>query len=498
MRPAAVDMVRPEETPGNGDPNRPDYLYETIYQRLLQQIRSGVWPVGSRMPSVRRLSRMFGVSINTVVHSYRKLEADGILEARPQSGYFLRRCEAEPQLRPGARPGGPFPLLPVEVSLSERVLESMALHADEQMVKLGIALPSPEVLPVQRVLRLLRTVTRTHPIDAWNYTHPQGHDLLVRCLARRSLTHAAPVTPDDVIVTTGCMEALAIALRCVSRPGDAIAVESPTYYGALLLLEVNNRRVVEIPATPSEGICLNTLERVMARGDVSACMVSANAQNPLGFTMPEANKRRLAELSARYRTPLIENDVWGDTVFDAATNVPVKAYDRDGYIIYCNSFSKTLIPGFRIGWALPGRFHRRFRELKQLTTITSASAPQQVIGQLMESGFYEQHLRELRKRLRRQVWAHRREVLRCFPAGTQVDMPSGGCVLWVRLPEGTQAQRLADEAAAQGVHVFPGSVFCADGRLDAWLRISAGNPMDARIRKGIAILGRLARAQQAG
>jgi len=463
------------------------FLYEQICRRIVEQIRDRTYAAGERLPSVRQLSRLFGVSVNTVLRCYRQLESKGYLEARPQSGFFVRLVTPE-AAQPVRRR---FPLLPVEVSLSERVLHYMEPHTQPDMVKLGIALPAPEILPVRKVLQTLADVARRQPREAWDYLHPNGNAVLLHHLARRSLTYEARLTADDIIVTSGCMEALALALNCVSRPGDAIAVESPTYYGTLLLLEAHRRRAVEIPARAGEGICLDTLARVFAEGRVKALIFSANAQNPLGFTMATERKRALAALAEKYRIPLIENDIWGDTVYDAEQALPAKAFDRQGLIIYCSSFSKVLIPGVRIGWAAPGRFHRRFRELKQLSTITSASAPQIALGRLLESGFYAQHVRELRARLRTQVEDTAREVMRVFPRGTRLVTPSGGCVLWIRLPYAVDPDRLFEAAVQAGIHIFPGQVFSQSGAHRRYLRLNAGNPLTPAVKRAIGELARL-------
>lgn len=469
--------------------NRRQFLYKRISQKLIDQIRAGSYAVGERLPSVRDMSRIFDVSINTVIQSYRQLEIDGWLDARPQSGFFVRHAGLDGVC--AEADGSRYPLLPVEVSMSERVLQYMTLYARTEVARLGLALPGVEVMPVRRVMKLFRNTLLSQSQAAWDYMHPHGHPPLVHQLARRSLGHEVPMAAEEIIVTSGCMEALALALNCVSRPGDAIAVESPTYYGTLLLLEAHGRRVIEVPAHHRTGICLDTLAQVLAQGRVAACMVSANAQNPLGFTMPLEKKRALVALSARHGVPLIENDVWGDLVYQREQALPLKAFDREGLVLYCNSFSKSLVPGFRLGWCAPGRFHHRFRELKQLSTITTASAPQLAVTQVLESGFYEQHLRTLRRQLKRQAEATAQLILQHFPAGTRVSAPSGGCVLWVRLPGRVDADLLFERAAAESIHVFPGSIFSAHDGHDHYLRINAGNPVTFRIRAALRRLGAL-------
>jgi DNA-binding transcriptional MocR family regulator len=476
--------IAPMETPNNRRP----FLYRRISQKLIDQIRAGSYAVGERLPSVRDMSRIFDV-INTVIQSYRQLEVDGWLDARPQSGFFVRHAGLDGVC--AESDGTRYPLVPVEVSMSERVLQYMALYARPDVVRLGLALPGAEVMPIRRIMKLFRNTLLAHEQATWEYMHPHGYPPLLHHLARRSLGHEVPVASEDIIITSGCMEALVLALACVSRPGDAIVVESPTYYGTLLLLEAHGRRVIEVPAHHRTGICLDTLEQVLAQGRVAACMVTANAQNPLGYTMPVERKRALVALAARHGVPLIENDVWGDLVYQREQALPLKAFDKEGLVLYCNSFSKTLVPGFRLGWCAPGRFHHRFRELKQLSTITSASAPQIAIAQMLESGFYEQHLRTLRHQLKRQAVATAQLILQHFPAGTRVSAPSGGCVLWVRLPGRVDADLLFEHAAAEAIHVFPGSIFSAHDGHAHYLRINAGSPISFRIRTALRRLGAL-------
>jgi len=466
--------------------NEEGFLYERISRRLLEQIGAGSYAVGQKLPSVRHLSRLFQVSVNTVMQSYRQLEAEGYLEIRPQSGAYVRHCDVHDVPEPD---GSRYPLLPVEVSLSEEVLHYMELHVMPHQVRLGIALPGVEVMPVERVTQTIREVARHYPQETWDYMHPHGFPQFTHHLARRSLSYDVPVVPDDIIVTGGAMEGLSLALRSVSRPGDAVAVESPTYYGTLLLLKTHQRRVVEIPTHPRHGISLSALERVFAERGVSACIVSANAQNPLGFTMSLERKQALSALARRYQIPLIENDVWGDTVYEEGA-LPVKAFDDDGWVLYCNSFSKTLMPGLRIGWAAPGRFQRRFLELKQLSTITSTSLSQIVMGRLLESGFYAQHIRDLRRTLQRQVEATAREVRAAFPPGTRLTRPTGGCVLWVRLPGRVNAVALFEKAAREGIHVFPGGVFSLDNKHSDYLRLNAGGPVTGAVVEALRWLGR--------
>ena len=328
------------------------FLYETLCEQLAARIRRGGFAPGERLPSVRALSKAFGVSINTTVQSLRKLELDGYIEVRERSGAYVReRLPANESTGVVSH----FPLLPVEVSLSEDILRYMEPHTLEQTLHLGIALPDASLMPVDRLMRLWRDSSRRQPQVLWDYSHPNGLPRLTKQLSQRSIGYPSAIQEQDILVTNGCMEAMELALRAVSRPGDVVAVESPTYYGTLLALGVLNRRVLEISTHHREGICLYTLEQAFRRGQVKACIVSCNGQNPLGYVMSAERKQRLVELVVRYQVPLIENDIWGDTAY-AGDALPAKAFDQQGMVIYCTSFSKTLMPGLRLGWVAVGGF----------------------------------------------------------------------------------------------------------------------------------------------
>lgn len=465
------------------------FLYEIVSEQLREQILRGTYARGEKLPSTRQLSRIFGVSINTILQCFRRLEADGLIKAHPRSGVFVTRqllAHDDDKVTPL------FPMLPVEVSLSESILKYMEPHIDQSMVPLGIALPAPEIMPVNQVIQAYRDVMRGSPHEAWGYTHPHGHDRLTRQLARRSLNYPVPIAEQDIIVSNGCMEAVELALRAVTRPGDTVAIESPTYYGALLALEVMGRKALQIPTAPGRGVSLTALEQALRQGQVAACLFSANAQNPLGFTMGDQQKQKLVQLLARHQVPMIENDIWGDTVF-AGPSLPAKAFDEEGLVIYCNSFSKSLMPGLRLGWTAPGRFHRRVLELKQVSSITTATPPQMLMSRLLENGFYQRHLQQLRTRLRTQTDQMVELIRASFPSGTRIAKPTGGCALWLTLPSNADSGQLFHLALEKGIHIFPGTVFSPGRGHRNCLRINAGNPINRQIETSIRELGELTR-----
>jgi DNA-binding transcriptional MocR family regulator len=467
-------------------------LYEQVADRLSRAIHSGALRPGDRLPSVRQLSARENVSISTVLQAYVQLESAGLIEARPQSGHYVRLrrpiLAAEPQAtRPSEK------CAPVKVSsLVARIYRAAR---DPRMIQLGTATVDPALLPTRRLLLELVHAVRRQPAEALSYDMPPGLPALRQQIARRSVDWGCSLAPDDFIVTCGASEALNLCLRAVSRPGDTIAVESPAYYGVLQDIESLGLRALEIPTHPRTGIELDALAAAFERQRIAAVAVSANFSNPLGSCMPDENKERLVQLLARHEVPLIEDDIYGDLHFDSVRPRAARSFDRKGLVLLCGSFSKTLAPGFRVGWVAPGRFREEVELLKFSNTVATATPPQMAIARFLQSGGYDRHLRALRRTLQAQMQGMQSAVAEHFPAGTRMTRPAGGAVLWVELPRPVNALELHARALEAGVSIAPGPLFSArQQRYSNFVRLNCGHPFSDRIAQAVATLGNLARS----
>ena len=465
-------------------------LYERVADRMADLIARGALRAGDRMPSVRDLSRQERVSTATVVQAYVQLEARGLVEARPQSGHYVRRqAPGLPQPRP-ARCSS----VAVRPTIAELVAKVYRAPRDPRIVNLGTAVPSPELLPTEKINRALAQVARTAGAVGVGYDPPPGCLPLRRQIARRMARVGCAVTESDLLTTFGAMEALDLALRAVAKPGDTIALESPAYYGLLQLIASLGIKVIEIPTHAGTGMDLDALDDALQSHDLAAVVAIPAFNNPLGSRMPDDAKARLVSMLAAREIPLIEDDIYGDLPFDDLRPRPAKAWDRDGGVILCSSFSKTIAPGYRVGWIAGGRFRDAIEQLKFAQTISTATLPQLAIVELIDNGGYDQHLRRLRRALAAQVARTREAIAASFPEGTRVSDPGGGFVLWVELPPGISAVDLHARALERGVSIAPGPIFSAKARFSNYLRISAGLPWDARVEHAIETLGHLAKS----
>lgn len=463
-------------------------LYEQIASDIAGSITRGALRPGDRLPSVRTMSVERGVSVATVLSAYSQLERTGLVETVPKSGHFVRRrgpTLAEP--RAARRTTSAVRV----TSVSDAVAALQASMRDPSVVPLGSAYLAPELLPMEALNRLTASIAREVRDIGVNYDAPPGLLALRRQLARRSVDWGLSLGEDDFIVTVGGTEALSLALGAVTKAGDAVAVESPTYFGILQMLEHLGLRAVEVPAHPRTGLDVDALADALRAGPIRAVVAVTTGSNPLGAVMSDESRERLVRLLARHDVPLIEDDVYGDLVFDGTRPRPARAFDREGRVLLCGSTSKTLAPGLRVGWVAAGRYEAQVRRRQYALTLACASLPQAVVAEYLESGAYDRHLRRLRAATAAQVARVRDEVAATFPEGTRVTDPYGGFVLWAELPHGTRALEVAERALAKGVALAPGPMFSARGRFSNAVRFSCGLPWSPRIERAIATVAEI-------
>ena len=463
-------------------------LYENLANEFASLISEGRMRPGERLPSVRRLAQQRGLSISTVIQALRTLESRGSVEARPQSGYYVRGraargFESVPTRTTAAA---------VDVGVSRKLIDILRANEAPGMVPLGSALPAPELLLAPRLNRLYASIARKQPQLFAGSSHSElSEAALLHAITRRSLEWGYPIASEEIVVTNSCTESIMLCLRVVTKPGDTVAVESPTYYLMLQLLETMGLRALEIPTHPRTGISLDALELATRDGKVAACLFIPNGANPLGSIIPDATKQAIAELLAARGVPLIEDDVYGDICFSEARPRPIQAFDASGNTMLCTSFSKTICPALRIGFVAGGRRSAQIILQKTLTSGKTNPLTQRVLAELLETRGFDVHLRTLRRRFADQVARMRDGVARYFPAETRVTEPQGGFVIWLELPPEIDASLLHREAVAARIAFVPGEMFSASGHYRNFLRLACGHPWSPEIDDALRKLGRL-------
>ncbi|GGX31627.1 aminotransferase-like domain-containing protein [Undibacterium squillarum] len=463
-------------------------LYEKLAEDIAQSIRTGTLRRGEKLPSVRQASEARAVSPATVYQAYYLLEARGLIRGKERSGYFViaGSHEALPEARVTAQLSGEKQMLDVS-SLIFSILESG--HRD--MVPLGFAFPCPTLFPMGR---LAACMSQSLPqLDPWNTIDDltPGSQHLRRQIALRYLTMGMRVHPDDVLITNGALEALNLALASVTQPGDTVVIESPAFYGALQAIERMGLQALEVPSHPRDGIDLNALESAFRRHQPKACWLMSNFQNPLGSTIPEQNKKAIVALATQYGVTIIEDDVYGELYFTAERPLPLKAWDSEGIVIHCTSFSKSLAPGYRVGWALAGKHTHAMIRQKLSTSLSTALPTQEALATFLSKGYFDRHLQQLRHHLSVQQSASLEMVQRYFPEGTRTSRPAGGYFLWLELPEPVDMLLIQRQAMAIGISITPGPMFSASRQFKNCMRLNTGHPLTRRHEQALKTLGQL-------
>jgi DNA-binding transcriptional MocR family regulator len=466
--------------------------YQQVADRIAEMIDGGAFDPGSRVPSLRRLSRQMSVSLTTAMEAYRVLEDRGLIEARPQSGFYVR----------AARPLPPAPAKTVgasravELNVVDLYLSVMRQVGSAAPIQLGAGVPNPSFLPTETLNRILAREVRRHPETSQSYDEGLGYPELRTQIARRALDSGCTLNPDEIITTNGAQQAVYLCLKALTEPGDTVAVETPTYVGLLQVFEALRLRTLELATDPDDGICLDCLSEALERERIAACVLVPTFGNPLGHCMPEHSRERLVDLLTDAGVPLIEDDVYGELYFDRLRPRALKAFDRgEDTVLLCSSFSKTLAPGYRIGWVASGTFSDRVERQKYITSIATPTPTQMAVAAYLESGGFDRHLRRLRGTYRGLMARMSAAIAEHFPDGTRMTRPRGGHLLWVELPPAVDSIKLYERGLQHGISVVPGPLFTACCGYRNFIRLNCAVPWDDAVKGAVRTLGQLVREQ---
>ncbi len=471
----------------NGKPNQ--FRYQGLADEIESKIVAGIYKSGEKLPSIRTLQDQTGFSLTTVYQAFIELERRGRVTAKQKSGYFVNPMAHQilpgpkaPKLKTAARP----------VSLNSLSAAIVTAMADPKILKLGGTLVAPELLPLKALNQHFKHISTANLMaNMASYAHPSGNKELRRQIAKRGVGVFQQIDAEDILVTSGCIEAVSLCLRAVAEPGDAIVVESPTYPWFLQIIEDMKMLALELPTDPVYGLVPDAFERAVETHRVKACLLVPNFQNPLGSLMPDENKARLVNYAARKNIPIIEDDIHGELYFGETRPLPLKSFDKKGLVLYCTSVSKTLSPGLRLGWTLPGRYLQTVFQIKLNSTVATGSINQRVLAEYLKSGAYERQMRRLRRALKNQVNNIAMAVARHFPEGTRLSSPQGGLMLWVQLPGKVDSLKVFQTARRRNIAIMPGIMCSSTQRYRNCIRISCGYPLTEEIEKGIAVLGQI-------
>jgi len=426
--------------------------------------------------------------MSTIMQAYRVLESRGLIEARPRSGYYVRArlWTPPPELEMTPPDSGS-----TKLNVGELIMQVCKDNQPPSLIRLGATCANISHHPTPELHRSLAAMARRCAREPLKSDSLNGTAAIRTQIARRALDSGCSLSPNEIIATTGATESVHLSLRAVTRPGDTVAIESPTYFGILQLIETLGLRALELPTHPRDGVSLEALEYALDHHPIKACVFVLNFNNPLGSLMPDENKARLVEMLAAREIPLVENDLYGDFAFEGARPRTAKSFDRQGWVLLCDSFNKSLSCGYRVGWVAPGRFENQVESIKFTTTEVSASLPQLALADFLANGSYDAHLRKLRRFYCEQVQRMTEAVARLFPFNIKMTRPRGGQVLWVELPAHIDAMEIYRQAIQERIAIAPGPIFSAKRKFRNYIRLNCGNPWSDEIERAMKRLGEI-------
>jgi DNA-binding transcriptional MocR family regulator len=444
-------------------------FYRRVSDEIAAMIAGGSYRPGERIPSVRRLMEQKHASAPTIIEALRVLEDRGLIEARPRSGHFVR-----PQPLASDPPSPGRLSSPTAVRVLEAVNPIMNAAYYPGGLPFSAAVPSPELFPLPQLRRIMASLVRQHTTMLGNYAFAPGLIELRREIARRTIDWGCVLDAGDITITNGCVEAVGLALRAVTAPGDIVAVESPGYYGFFHMLEMLHLRAVEIPSDARDGLSIADLRQAIACHPIKACLASTTVTNPSGASMPLVAKKALVKLLGDAGIPLIEDATFADLHFGGETTA-AKAFDPAGDVLLCASLTKTIAPGLRVGWIDGGKHAERIGFLKRITSIGQPELAQRTLAEYLATGGVDRHLRRLRRGLGDRVERHLAAAQQHLPVSTRVIRPTGGFLLWLELDPSIDGVKLHRDAIDSGIGIAPGSMFGAVGSFSNYIRINCGH-----------------------
>ena len=455
-------------------------LYKKVRKIISDQIGNKTLQCGDRLPSQRQLSQQLNVSIGTVQHAYADLEDQGLIQPKPRSGYYVKAFNIVPIMPPET---DFFTSTPAVVNIFETGVSVMRSAANKNIIQMGSAVPDVHGQAVTQLHQALKRNAHKVP----NYGEdPLGYLPLRRQLARRSYNTGKSCHPDEIVITSGCQEALTIALRCIAKPGDVIVVESPCYFGLLQALELLELKAIEISVSPVDGIDTVVLESILKSWPVKGIVLNPFFSNPSGYLCSDSKRREIARLISVYDVPLIEDDVFSNLGFSGERPKTIQSYDQDGRVILCSSISKSICPDLRIGWIMAGRYTEKARKLKYISTLCAPFHPQFALAEFLSTNRLERHFRSMASLYQKKQGLLLNAIQHRLPKETKATQPQGGFLCWVQLPEIIDGLTLYQQTIKKGISLLPGELCSPSGRYKNYIRLNyavvSAEQIDASIK----------------
>jgi DNA-binding transcriptional MocR family regulator len=461
-------------------------LYQALTESFRQEINSGMRRPGDRMPSVRQLCASRKISKSTVLSAYSRLESEGLIVSKLRSGYFVQHRQRQTASVTSQQESNPESR-PLLINSDQVIIDIMEKGAAFDLLPDNSK--HDENVDLRRCLA--RAYRQQSSYQQNYYNSPQGTEALRQQIVNRLHSAGSHLEPDELLITSGCQNALLLALMATTSPGDIVAIESPGFYGAIQLIEALGLHIVELASSPAGGINLDLMTETFKRWKVRALMISPCYATPTGSSISDANKQGILDVCMRHGISIIEDDIYGELYFGLERPRTLHSFDPSGNVLLCSSLSKSLSRDLRIGWIAPGKHLEKIKRLKVATSLASSITLQEGIADYMQRGWFERYLRQKRLRLAQQCSQLQSLVAKHIPNAVSWTQPQGGLSLWLELDRQIDTIALYRQMQAQGITLTPGALFTAQQNYNHFLRLSFAHEWTEARVTAIRALGQL-------
>lgn len=481
-------------------------LYIQIRDQLRALVHSGDLRAGDRIPASRELAAHLGVHRTTVANAYAELESEGLIQGHVGRGTFICGLPQPLKLTPppafSSGNGGVRWESLFADERGEEVLSRLMPTVAPNSISFLAARPAAEHFPLEDFRNCCSTVLKQEGAQILQFGSSEGYPALRRVLGELLRGEGLAVKEEQILITAGCQQALDLLCKAFLRPGDAVAMENPTYPGAIAIFAGARVRCLGVPVrTHAErqggvGVDVAGLEAILVQNRVKLILLTPDFHNPTGTTLSAADRRRVLELGARHQVPIVEDHIYARLAMGKPKVVSLKSLDRSGNVIQIDSFSKMAFPGLRVGWVVaPENVIERLRLVKQATDLHTDQLAQAAMAEFTRRGLLARHVAKMRKVYAGRLAAMEEALEQHMPEGVEWTHPGGGMAIWVTLPPGFDASELMIHVRERGVLFAPGRYFYFQTPQPNTLRLCFSALDERRISKGIATLGSLLRVE---
>ncbi|MFW2076879.1 PLP-dependent aminotransferase family protein [Acinetobacter sp. ULE_I010] len=453
------------------------YKSEQLAHSLKQLIENSTWRAHEKLPSLRQQAEQSGLSLITVMNAYQELEAQGLIYSKAKSGYFVAEQHSTRL--------NPVLAINDKIEINSIVFKYLKSLQSEFIIPLGSAFPNSQLLYSPKLIQSLGQLARQRRSYEQTPSLPPGNYALRKIIAQRYAMQGIPTDPSDIVITSGGLDALNLSLQALTQTGDYILLQQTIFYGAWQAAERLGLKVITIPEHPEHGIDLAAFEQAILKYPIKVCLLMLNSHNPIGFTVSDEIKLKIAKLLNQYQIYLIEDDVYEELYYDQKKPLSMKYFDQQNWVLHCSSFSKTLGAGFRIGWVYAGKFSENIQHIQLMSTLSVNPFIQNALVEYLSHRHYEKHLKTLRSTLQRYKKQYFNYFKSHLPEQCKTIYYPSGYFLWIELPEYMDSELIYQQLLQHNISVAPSNLFNITNQQNHFIRINCSFEMNEKIQNAL-------------